>query len=187
MVSFLCRLSFNPHFKNKAHGLWFVASWYCDSCSVVLCGVQFVLFCVFTLLSHAGTSSLLLLGSAWISNGGVKKSCPNIDWSEDLGLLSAHVKGCHCSCLSGSFPEFQVFRLLHAGSAYSRACRRKYRATKEWKELQMGTAGLLVWVPQSRPIPINPPGLCGSVLVLSKDLGYQKTHSSREKVLLQGN
>lgn len=50
MVSFLCRLSFNPHFKNKAHGLRFVASWYCDSCSVVLCGVQFVLFCVFTLL-----------------------------------------------------------------------------------------------------------------------------------------
>lgn len=50
MVSFLCRLSFNPHFKNKAHGLRFVASWYCDSCSVVLWGVQFVLFSVFTLL-----------------------------------------------------------------------------------------------------------------------------------------
>lgn len=50
MVSFLCRLSFNPHFKNKAHGLRFVASWYCDSCSVVLCGVQLALFCMFTLL-----------------------------------------------------------------------------------------------------------------------------------------
>ncbi len=27
-----------------------MASWYCDSCLVVLCGVQFILFCVFTLL-----------------------------------------------------------------------------------------------------------------------------------------
>ncbi len=75
---------------------------------------------------------------------GRKKSCPNIDWSEDPGRLPAHVKGCHCSCLSGSLPEFKVFRLLHAGSAYNVACRRKYRQTKDWKELQMGTAGLSV-------------------------------------------
>lgn len=107
-------------------GLWPVdiviaVWWYC---------VGFSLYCSVCLpsFSLAGTSSLLLLGSAWILNGGWKKSCPNIDWSEDLGLLSAHVKGCHCSCLSGSLPEFQVFRLLHAGSAYSRACRRKYWA-----------------------------------------------------------
>lgn len=152
--------------------------------------VGFSLYCSACLpsFSLAGTSGLLVHGSAWIFKWRrVGGSCPNIDWSEDLCLLSAHVKGCHCSCLSGSLPEFKVFRLLHAGSAYSRACRRKYRPTKGWKELQMGTAGLLVWVPQSRPIPINPPGLCGSVLALSKDLGYQKTHSSREKVLLRGN
>ncbi len=75
---------------------------------------------------------------------GRKKSCPNIDWSEDPSRLPAHVKGCHCSCLSGSLPEFKVFRLLHAGSAYNVACRRKYRPTKDWKELQMGTTGLSV-------------------------------------------
>ncbi len=90
-----------------------MASWYCDSCLVVLCGVQFVLFCVFTRLFPCWhfwppAAFFFRLDFKW----GEKKSCPNIDWSEDPGRLPAHVKGCHCSCLSGSLPEFKVFRLL---------------------------------------------------------------------------
>jgi len=167
-------------------GLWpadivIAVRWYC---------VWFSLHCSACLpsFSLAGTSSLPLLGSAWILNGG---------WKNHVQILTGPIlktsvfsqltwKGAIVPVLVDLCQSFKYLGSYMAGSAYSRACRRKYRATKEWKELHMGTAGLLVWVPLSRPIPINPPGLCGSVLVLSKDLGYQKTHSSREKVLLQG-
>ncbi len=182
----LCRRSFNPHFKNKAHGLRFVASWYCDSCSVVLCGVQFVLFCVFTLLfphwHFWPPAARFRLDFKW---GEKIMSKYWLVWRPQSSPSPR--KGCHCSCLSGSLPEFKVFRLLHAGSAYNVACRRKYRPTKDWKELQMGTAGLSVWVPQSRPSRLTLQGCMAVCWRSQKIWGIWRLIPAERKFSCRGN
>ncbi len=160
-----------------------MASWYCDSCLVVLCGVQFVLFCVFTLLFpcwHFWPPAAFFF--AWILNGEKKNHVQILTGLKTPVVSQPTWKGAIVPVL------VDLCQSLKYLGSYMQEVHTMWLVEGNIDRLKTGKS--YRWEPQASRFESHnrtPPGLYGDVLALSKDLGYRKNHSSREKVLLQAN